>query len=68
MNREICGQCGQSLDPGWVDERVPKLESMLKEARRERDTLAALLKESQYFVPAGLLRDRIDAALKETKP
>lgn len=36
--------------------------------RRERDTLAALLKEAQYFVPSGLLRDRIDSALKETKP
>ena len=39
MNREICGQCGQSLDPNWIDERIPKLESMLREAIRERDSL-----------------------------
>ena len=39
MNREICGQCGQSLDPVWLDERIPKLESMLREAIRERDSL-----------------------------
>ena len=45
MNREICGHCGQSLDPNWIDERIPKLEAMMREAIRERDSLRQHLHE-----------------------
>ena len=63
MNREICGQCGQSLDPGWVDERVPKLESMLREAIRERDSLRQHLHD-EHQRHVGTMDER-DAALAD---
>ena len=44
----------------WVE-----AEEEVTELRAEIEQLRALLVNSQYFVPAGLLRDRIDAALKE---
>jgi len=64
MNREICGQCGQSLDPNWIDERIQKLESMLCEAIRERDSLRAHLHdEHQRHVGTMDERDALQADL-----
>ena len=63
MNREICGQCGQSLDPNWIDERIPKLESMLCEAIRERDSLRAHLHD-EHQRHVGTMDER-DTALDD---
>ena len=46
------------------------VDRVSKENERLRQDLAAaraLLKEAQYFVPSGLLRDRIDATLEGKK-
>ena len=45
-------------------------DRLIEEVARLRSDLAAartLLKEAQYFVPSGLLRDRIDATLEGKK-
>jgi ribosomal protein L29 len=64
MNREVCGVCGQSLDPNWIDERVPKLESKVKtldaELTRLRAENAAQLAELHRISDA--LRDLANAA------
>ncbi len=63
MNREICGQCGQSLDPNWIDERIPKLEAMLREAIRERDSLRQHLHDEHQRHVCTM--DERDAALAD---
>ena len=59
----------QERDHAWATckkalTKVDNLRIRVEHAETQRDTLLELLQNAQYYVPAGLLRDRIDATLR----
>ena len=70
LPRETCWMCNATTRLANAGITTPTNDDLIKELARQvadlRDQLAAaraLLAEAQYFVPSGLLRDRIDATL-----